>query len=296
MVPSTSPIVSRLSENIVVFAITITYNQWIGELWSKYHTIWANIATHAKCHKLSVIAYHSFDYFSFFDFYHKMTFIPRYYLILSVKWHNWQSNVFLEKYEIRRFLVAFETGRRVLKELNGAFTRLLCLTQPSKGRKIDSVWKLRGIFRGFSLLHHLHIFLYIHKGEKTHILFPALIISLKASFVRNMRVEFQDYAKVFLPSDIQIRMAFCKIFKRCFLPPSPLSCCQSIQVICFQVLRNYLLSKNISVSKSIIWLSHQVPIHFSPFSSLLGTFPMKASCFIILLAIFLLTSCSAYLD
>lgn len=29
-----------------------------------------------------------------------------------------------------------------------------------------------------------------------------------------------------------------------------------------QVLRNYLLSKNISVSKSIIWLSHQVPIHF----------------------------------
>ena len=60
------------------------------------------------------------------------------------------------------------------------------------------------------------------KGEKTHILFPPLIISLKASFVRNMRVEFQDYAKVFLPSDIQIRMAFCKIFKRCFLPPSPL--------------------------------------------------------------------------
>ena len=100
------------------------------------------------------------------------------------------------------------------------------------------------------------------KGEKTHILFPPLIISLKASFVRNMRVEFQDYAKVFLPSDIQIRMAFYKIFKRCFLPPSPLSCCQSIQVICFQVLRNYLLSKNISVSKSIIWLSHQVPIHF----------------------------------
>ena len=142
---------------------------------------------------------------------------------------------------------------------------------PQKGEKLSQSESSKEYSEAF---HYYITFTYF----QMYIIFPPLIICLKASFVRNMWVKFQDYAKVFLPSDIQIRMAFCKIFKRCFLPPSPLSCCQSIQVICFQVLRNYLLSKNISVSKSIIWLSHQVPIHFSrhPFSSLLETFPMKA--------------------
>ena len=37
-----------------------------------------------------------------------------------------------------------------------------------------------------------------------------------------------------------------------------------------QVLRNYLLSKNISVSKSIIWLSHQVVIYFPDFAFFLN--------------------------
>ena len=37
-----------------------------------------------------------------------------------------------------------------------------------------------------------------------------------------------------------------------------------------QVLRNYLLSKNISVSKSIIWLSHQVVIYFPDFTFFLN--------------------------
>ena len=84
---------------------------------------------------------------------------------------------------------------------------------PQKGEKLSQSESSKGYSEAF---HYYITFTYF----QMYILFPPLIICLKASFVRNMWVKFQDYAKVFLPSDIQIRMAFCKIFKRCFLLPS----------------------------------------------------------------------------
>ena len=109
------------------------------------------------------------------------------------------------------------------------------------------------------------------------------ISSLKGICIRNVSYElnFKIMPKCFLPSDIQIQMGFYKIFKRCFLPMSCLLLSwQSIQsFFASQVLRNYLLSKNISVNKSIIWLSHQVSdtfyhfIHtFSPLEARLSVF------------------------
>ena len=86
---------------------------------------------------------------------------------------------------------------------------------PQKGEKLSQSESSKEYSEAF---HYYITFTYF----QMYIIFPPLIICLKASFVRNMWVKFQNYAKVFLPSDIQIRMAFCKIFKRCFLPPSPL--------------------------------------------------------------------------
>ena len=66
--------------------------------------------------------------------------------------------------------------------------------------------------------------------------------------------------------------AFCEIFKRCFLsfPAKVFKVFPSKLFWYLQVLRNYLLSKNISVSKSIIWLSHQVVIYFPDFTFFLN--------------------------
>ena len=75
--------------------------------------------------------------------------------------------------------------------------------------------------------------IYIVYGHrrKTHIISTIHYFPKKQLCQKNVLwVKFQDYAKVFLPSDIQIRMAFCKIFKRCFLLISV--SCQSIESIC----------------------------------------------------------------
>ena len=95
---------------------------------------------------------------------------------------------------------------------------------------------------------------------------------------------------MFLPSGIQIGMVVG--FLRNIQTMLFIISCQSIQSISLkvipvfaakvfkvfpsklfwylQVLRNYLLSKNISVSKSIIWLSHQVVIYFPDYSFFLN--------------------------
>ena len=87
-------------------------------------------------------------------------------------------------------------------------------------------------------------------------------------------LNFKIMLKCFCPVVFRLEWlsAFCEIFKRCFLsfPAKVFKVFLSKLFRYLQVLRNYLLSKNISVSKSIIWLSHQVVIYFPDFTFFLN--------------------------
>ena len=163
-----------------------------------------------------------------------------------------------------------------------SFVRLL----PQKGEKLFQSESSLGYSEGFLFYKTFKYYMTEKKRNIYHILKRPFqnIKPFPTSF------KFQNYAEVFLPSDIQIGMVVrflrniqtmlfiisCQSIQRISLKVIPVFAARVFKVFpsklfwYLQVLRNYLLSKNISVSKSIIWLSHQVVIYFPDFTFFLN--------------------------